>query len=73
MAICTVIEHLRTTDFAHGVQLAVHAADVYGVRIDNRGWYLKLAVVEDLGKLMLVISFHPLDKPLSTRDGVVEP
>jgi hypothetical protein len=73
VTVCAAIEGLRGTDFAHRSQLALHEADVYGVRIDDRGWYLKLTVVEDRGQLVLVISFHPLEEPLRTRGGMVEP
>jgi hypothetical protein len=73
MRACAAIQSLRLTDFAHSSHLAVHDADIYGVTADDHGWYLKLTVVEELGKIVLVISFHPLDQPLRTRGGMVEP
>ena len=73
MRACAAIQSLRLTDFAHSSHLAVHDADIYGVTANDHGWYLKLTVVEELGKIVLVISFHPLDQPLRTRGGMVEP
>ncbi len=69
-----VIAELRPQDFAHSTQLEVHTADVYGVVAGNRGWYLKLTVENDArGRLVLVISCHPVERPLMTRLGVIEP
>ncbi len=69
-----VIAELRAVDFAHSVQLEEHIADVYGVVVDDRGWYLKLTVDRDArGKLVLVISCHPVEYTLTTRLGRIEP
>ena len=68
------IRGLRPTDFAHTAILPRHVADVYGVSSHERGWYLKLAITEDAqGCAVLLISFHPLDRPLKTRKGMVYP
>ncbi len=69
-----VIAELRAVDFAHSVELRAHLADVYGVVVDNCGWYIKLTVDSDAhGKLVLVISCHPVEYPLMTRLGEIEP
>ncbi len=69
-----VLAELRAQDFAHSVQLEIHTADVYGVVVDNRGWYLKITVDSDArGRLLLVISCHPIERSLMTRLGVIEP
>lgn len=53
--------------------------DVYGVRHDDIGWYVKLAidnVLDDKGNVseqVFTISCHPLDKPLKTNDEEVQP
>jgi len=68
------IAELRLGDFAHSVQLQTHAADVYGIVAEERGWYLKLTVDQDAhGALVLVISCHPLEHPLSTLRGTIGP
>jgi Motility quorum-sensing regulator, toxin of MqsA len=73
-AAADVIRNLRPADFAHTAILPHHIADVYGVSVHERGWYLKLAITEDAqGRAVLLISFHPLDRPLKTRKGVVYP
>ena len=47
--------------------------DVYGVEIAGTGWYLKLTIdVQPLEEL-IVISLHPLEKPLKTNTGMVKP
>ena len=58
--------------FAHTVQLTQDVADVYGVKIDNAGWYMKLTIDKQVPEVA-VISFHPLEKPLKTNGGVVQP
>jgi hypothetical protein len=49
--------------------------DVYGLRADGIGWYLKLAV--DLGmdgeEEVVGLSCHPLDRPIKTKGGEVTP
>ncbi len=40
----------------------------------DRDWYIKLTVDSDAdGKLVLVISCHPVERPLMTRLGAIEP
>ena len=69
-----VIAELRVQDYAHSVQLEVHTADVYGVVVEGFGWYIKLTITSDAcGKLALVISCHPVERPLMTRLGTIEP
>lgn len=67
-----VIRDLTINSFAHSVQLTYDVADVYGVRIDGSGWYLKLTIDEEAPEVA-VISFHPLERALRTNGGVVKP
>ena len=68
------IADLQPGDFSHSVQLHTHAADVYGFVSEGCGWYLKLAVEQDSqGALVLVISCHPLEYPISTLRGTIGP
>ncbi len=68
-----VIVDLRLADFAHTAELDVHVADVYGFLVGDHGWYLKLTVAEDGdGSSVLVISGHPLERPLKTRGGWIQ-
>jgi hypothetical protein len=74
LAVSEVIGALSGSNFAHNAVLANHVADVYGVVLDGRGWYLKLSVTEDVdGRVVVVISFHPLERALRTRGGLVIP
>jgi hypothetical protein len=68
----SMIAGLTVAAFAHAVQLAQDVADVYGVKIENTGWYVKLTIDEQVPEVA-VISFHPLEKPLKTNGGVVQP
>jgi hypothetical protein len=47
----------------------VDTCDVYGVRINGSGWYLKVTIDE----LLVVVSLHPLTGPLKTNSGVLHP
>ena len=69
-----LIANLTLGDFSQTAQLAKHLADIYGIKRDGAGWYLKLTVIEaDKDETLLVISFHPLEHPLQTRGGKVSP
>ncbi len=41
--------------------------DVYGVRIGGAGWYLKITIDD----LRVVVSLHPLQRPLRTNAGMI--
>ena len=45
----------------------VDTCDVYGVRINGCGWYLKVTIDE----LLVVVSLHPLLRPLHTNSGIL--
>lgn len=53
--------------------------DVYAVRYNDIGWYVKLSidnVIDARGRAderLFTISCHPLEKPLRTQDGEVQP
>lgn len=63
-----VIADLTERHFAHTLR-QVDICDVYGVRLDGKGWYLKLTI----DGLLVIVSLHPLDKPLKTNSGEVKP
>lgn len=63
---------LSVSMFSHTQQLTYDTADVYAVRIDGAGWYMKLYIDESVPELT-IISFHPLERPLRTRGGEVHP
>lgn len=47
--------------------------DVYGVQVGGGGWYLKLTIDPQPPEGLVVISLHPLERPLRTNTGVVKP
>ena len=65
-----VIAALSALDFSHTTQQA-DECDVYGVSIGGAGYYLKVTVVD--GPRLIVVSLHPLDKPLKTKKGELKP
>ena len=67
-----MIASLTIGSFAETVQLGLDEADVYGVKREGRGWYVKLTVREE-SDLVVVISFHPLEHRLQTNKGTVLP
>lgn len=67
-----VVMALTNDDFSHSTQLTVDLCDVYGIVIDGDGWFLKLCVDVDVPEL-LIVSLHPLERPLKTNRGMVNP
>ncbi len=72
-AVQEAVAALEETNFAETVKLSTHVADVYGVPRDEGGWYLKLTIIDEDGPEVLVISFHPLERPIKTNGGLVSP
>lgn len=64
----TVIAELAVSQFAESLH-QTDICDVYGVKFDDKGWYLKLTI----DGLLVVVSLHPLERPLKTNSGLVQP
>ena len=58
--------------FSSTQELTHDVADVYGIVRDGKGWFLKLCIDVEVPEL-LIISLHPLERPLVTNAGVVKP
>ena len=67
-----IIAGLSADQFADTL-LQPAKCDVYGVQIDGGGWYLKLTIDPQPPEGLIVISLHPLEKPLKTNTGMVKP
>jgi len=63
---------VTTDQFAETLNMTWDKADVYGVRFRDGGWYLKVAIDEEIPEAVC-ISFHPLKRPLRTNRGEVKP
>jgi Motility quorum-sensing regulator, toxin of MqsA len=72
LAVREVCAQLTERQFARTESLTWDEADVYGVRYQQRGWYLKLTIDEAIPEVA-IISFHPLQRPLWTNAGVTKP
>ncbi len=66
----SAIAALSDLDFSHTTQQR-DDCDVYAVVIDGRGFYLKVTII--MGPRLMVISLHPLEYPLRSKKGVVQP
>ena len=65
--------HMLTVDNFHAtVQLTYDIADEYGINIEGTGWYIKLCIDRTVPEVV-VISFHPPERPMRTAAGVVKP
>lgn len=67
-----VIAGLSADRFAETL-LQPAKCDVYGVYIAGAGWYLKLTIDPQPPEGLIVISLHPLERPLKTNTGMVKP
>lgn len=67
-----VIDGLSADRFAETL-LQPAKCDVYGVQIGGAGWYLKLTIDPQPPEGLIVISLHPLERPLNTNTGMVKP
>ncbi|MGD0838999.1 MAG: type II toxin-antitoxin system MqsR family toxin [Polyangia bacterium] len=67
-----VIANLTRRSFAETKTQTYDTCDVYGVRWQDEGWYLKICIDETEPEVV-VISFHPLEHPLRTNGGTLEP
>lgn len=54
------------------MQLTYDVADKFGINIDGTGWYIKLCIDRDVPEVV-VISFHPPERPMRTKAGMVKP
>jgi hypothetical protein len=72
VAVKKVVSDLTQRSF-HGTEVQTYdTCDVYGVRWEGDGWYLKICVDEAMPEVA-VLSFHPLERPLRTNGGMVNP
>lgn len=55
--VAVAIDMLTADNFSETVELACDTADVYGLNIQNTGWYIKLCIDSDV-PAVAVISFH---------------
>lgn len=63
---------LTVDNFHATVRLTYDVADEYGINIEGTGWYLKLCIDRSVPELV-VISFHPPERPMRTVAGIVKP
>src|SRR5689334_10695109 len=68
-----VIADLTVHDFAESRQQQFDEwMDTYAFVFDEAGWMLKLTIDESRPQVV-VVSLHPLDRPMRTNKGMVNP
>lgn len=69
------IAALTLDAFSDTVQQSFVTCDIYGVVIEERGFFVKLHIdVDARGEdLVICMSFHLLERPLRTNGGTVKP
>jgi hypothetical protein len=67
-----VIAGLHAGVFAETLRQTT-VCDVYGVTIKGGGWYFKLTIDTGPPEELIVVSLHPLERPLKTNTGTVRP
>lgn len=70
-AIRALVLGLRPENFAHTLRNQPPPADVYGVEVAGRAWYIKVTIYTTDGRHLLVISCHPPTDPLMTIAGTI--
>ena len=70
--VAAAIQLLTVDNFHATVSLTYDVADEYGINIENTGWYIKLCIDRSVPEVV-VISFHPPERPMRTRAGIVRP
>lgn len=70
--IAAAIQMLTVDNFHKSVQLTYDVADEYGLTIDGVGWYIKVCI-DRMVPEVVVISFHPPQRPMRTKAGMVKP
>jgi hypothetical protein len=71
-----VILTLTENDYAETVEQRFGLAlDVYGMRVEQILWFIKIAIELDTDgeDFLLVLSFHPAEKAIRTKGGKLEP
>ena len=74
-AIRSALGSLEGTGFCQTVQLNYPSpgpfwADVYGITLCGRSWYVKFYVHAGV---MEIVSFHPPESPMQTQAGTLKP
>lgn len=67
-----VIAGLGDGQFAETLRQTT-VCDVYGVNIKGGGWYFKVTIDSGPPEELIVVSLHPLERPLKTNSGTVKP
>ncbi len=71
-AAATVIAGLHPGIFSETLAQTT-MCDVYGVKWNSKGWYLKVTIDPDPEDELIVVSLHPLARPMKTNTGMVMP
>ena len=66
----STVAALSHRDFVETLQQNPDLCDVYAVRIERKGWYVKLTLLEEEdGEVVVLLSLHPLEHEIRTARG----
>lgn len=74
--VATSVAALEALNFCETLQMRFDQKfDVYGLRQDEKTWYIKFAVdLDNTGEdQVLIVSFHEANREIRTRGGVLKP
>lgn len=61
---------LTKRDFVETNHQNPDICDVYAVKIEGKGWYVKLTMLEEEnGDVVMLLSLHPLEREIRTASG----
>lgn len=69
-AASAAIQRLTVDNYYKTVKLTYDVADEHGLNVDGVGWYIKVCIDRTVPEVV-VISFHPPQRPMRTKAGMV--
>ena len=70
LAARATVAALKQRDFVETLQQNPDVGDVYAVKSDGKGWYVKLTMLEEPdGDVVMLLSLHPLEREIRTASG----
>src|SRR5207248_8354947 len=66
----STVAALSQRDFVETIHQNPDVCDVYAVKTEVKGWYVKLTMLEeDDGDVVMLLSLHPLEREIRTASG----
>lgn len=70
LAARATVASLTRRDFVETLNQNPDVCDVYAVKMEGKGWYVKLTMLEERdGEVVMLLSLHPLEREIRTASG----